>query len=116
MADFATVMLVCGDLSRSRAFYRDVLQLNSRAENLPEWVDFDLDGGATLRLHPKSELLTVRPGSIQLGFSVHDVDAFVGACAESGVPIFQDPYDEPFGRLAVISDPDGYPIQIVSTQ
>jgi hypothetical protein len=88
-ASFAVVLLVCSNLSRSRDFYRDVL-----------------------RLHPKSKLLTVRPGSVQLGFTVENVDAFVAGCASRGIPVFEDPYEEPSGRIAVIGDPDGYPIQV----
>ena len=114
MAKFWVAMLVCADLKRSRDFYRDVLGLKVRNDSEPHWVDLDLGGGATLGLHPKSELLSVRPGSLQLAFTVENVDTFVADCALLGVPIFQDPYDESFGRIAIISDPDGYPIQIVT--
>ncbi len=107
-------MLVCADLARSRTFYRDVLGLKIKADRMPQWVEFELARGASLGLHPKSDLLAVRPGSLQLGFAVKDVDRFVADCVGMGVPIFQDPYDEPFGRVAVIGDPDGYPIQISS--
>ena len=72
--------------------------------------------GNRFKTHPRTELLVVRPGSLQLGFAVDNVDAFAADCAGFGVPIFQDPYDEPFGRVAVIGDPDGYPIQIVSSK
>lgn len=115
MAQFSIAMLVCAKLERSRDFYRDVLGLKLKTDAVPDWVDFDLGGGAILGLHPKTELLAVRPGSLQLGFAVDNVDAFVAECAGKGVPIFQDPYDESFGRFAVIGDPDGYPIQIVSS-
>ncbi|HEV2261998.1 MAG TPA: VOC family protein [Candidatus Rubrimentiphilum sp.] len=114
MADFSLAMLVCSDLKRSRDFYRDVMGLKLKTDSIPDWVDFELEGGASLGLHPKTELLAVRPGSLQLGFAVEDVDEFVGRCSGRGVPIFQSPYDESFGRFAVIGDPDGYPIQIVS--
>lgn len=114
-AHFSIAMLVCADLERSRNFYRDVLGLRLKTDSAPDWVDFDLGAGATLGLHPKTEFLAVRPGSLQLGFAVDDVDEFVAGCAGKGVPVFQDPYDEPFGRFAVIGDPDGYPIQIVSS-
>jgi catechol 2,3-dioxygenase-like lactoylglutathione lyase family enzyme len=113
MTKFSVAMLVCADLRRSRDFYRDVIGLRLRNDNAPHWVDFDLGGGATLGLHPKTDLLAVRPGSLQLGFSVENVDRFVADCAAFGVPVFQDPYDESFGRVAVIGDPDGYPVQIV---
>lgn len=111
---FAVVLLVCADLDRSRTFYRDVLGLRSAGENGKGWATFELGGGARLSLHAKTELLAVRPGSLQLGFAVENVDTFVADCPQLGVPIFQDPYDEPFGRVAVIGDPDGYPIQISS--
>jgi lactoylglutathione lyase len=114
MTKFWVAMLVCADLRRSRDFYRDVLGLRLKTDQSPNWVEFDLDGGATLILHPKSELVAVRPGSLQLGFSVDNVDRFVADCAAFKVPVFQDPYDEPFGRIAIIGDPDGYPIQLMS--
>jgi catechol 2,3-dioxygenase-like lactoylglutathione lyase family enzyme len=107
-------MLVCSDLDRSRDFYRRVLGLRLVSDSAPHWVEFELGNGATLVLHPKSDLVAVRPGSLQLGFTVDNVDRFVADCAAFKTPVFQDPYDEPFGRIAIIGDPDGYPVQIMS--
>jgi lactoylglutathione lyase len=112
VAKFSVVMLVCSDLARSRDFYRDVLGLPVRQDLPRRPVRFDLGNGAVLSLHRKSDVLAVRPGSLQLGFSVDDVDRFAAECIERGVPIFQDPYDESFGRIAVVGDPDGYPVQV----
>lgn len=112
MAKFSVAMLVCSDFARSREFYRNVLQLKVLSDQAPHWIEFELSPGVSLGLHARSELLAVRPGSLQLGFSVENLDKFVADCATMGVPIFQDPYDEPLGRVAVISDPDGYPIQV----
>ncbi len=114
MTKFWVAMLVCADLERSRGFYRDVLGLKLKSGDEQQWAEFDLGNGATLVLHPKTELVAVRPGSLQLGFTVDNVDRFIADCAAFNVPVFQDPYDEPFGRIAVIGDPDGYPIQIAS--
>jgi catechol 2,3-dioxygenase-like lactoylglutathione lyase family enzyme len=111
-ATFSVVMLVCSELARSRDFYRDVMGLRLREDRSPKWMEFELTKETALRLHPKSELLAVRPGSLQLGFTVENVDAFVAECASNGIPVFEDPYDEPLGRMAVIGDPDGYPIQV----
>ncbi len=105
-------MLVCSNLDRSRDFYRNVLHLRLLSDQAPHWIEFELSAGISLGLHARSEVLAVRPGSLQLGFSVDNVDKFAADCATMGVPIFQDPYDETFGRVAVISDPDGYPIQV----
>ena len=114
MAKFSIVMLVCSDLKGSRDFYRDVLQLPVLQDLPKRPVRFSLADGAVLSLHRKSDVLAVRPGSLQLGFVVDDVDGFVRRCVERGVPLFQDPYDEPFGRIAIIGDPDGYPIQVAT--
>ncbi len=107
-------MLVCADLERSRIFYRDVLGLDVKFSDIPHRIDFELADGMVLGLHPKTEFLTVRPGSMQLSFTVENVDRFVGEARRTGVPIFQDPYDDSFGRVAIISDPDGYPMQVVT--
>ncbi len=114
MSRFTVAMLVCSDLLRSRDFYSQVLGLKLVSDRSPAWVEFELAPGITFGLHPRSELLAVRPGSLQLGFSVDNVDRFVADCASLHVPILQYPYDESFGRVAVIADPDGYPIQIGS--
>ena len=113
MSKFSVAMLVCSDLERSGDFYRDVLNLKVKSAN-ERWIDFDLGNGASLGIHQKTELLAVRPGSIQLGFTVDDVDKFLTDARLLGVPVFQDPYDDTFGRVAIIGDPDGYPVQVVS--
>ncbi len=108
-------MLVCSDLARSRNFYRTVLGLRLLKDRSPDWIEFELGkDGVALVLHPRSDLLAVRPGSLQLGFSVENAEKFVADCVALGVPILQYPYEEGGLRIAVISDPDGYPIQVAS--
>ncbi len=107
-------MLVCNDLARSRDFYRTVMGLKQLSDRSPLWIEFELAKGVTLGLHQGSDLLAVRPGSLQLGFTLDNVDKFVADCGTLSVPILQYPYNEGPTRIAVISDPDGYPIQIGS--
>ena len=114
LASLSAVMLVCGDLHRSLRFYRDILGFRVTADAAPARIDLELREGVALSLHARSGLLAVRPGSLQLGFCVENVDGFLADCRHLEVPIFQDAYDEPFGRIAVIGDPDGYPIQVAS--
>jgi catechol 2,3-dioxygenase-like lactoylglutathione lyase family enzyme len=109
-------MLVCSNLERSRDFYRVVLGLKLRTNDVPHWVDFELPGGCVLGLHPAGAALAVRPGSLQLAFYVANVDKFVTDARASGVRILQEPYDERQARIAVIADPDGYPVQIGSSR
>ncbi len=107
-------MLVCGDLERSKRFYRTILGLKLGTDAAPHWIDFDLGNGTMLGLHPASDSLTAKPGSLQLAFYVDDVDKFVTDARTAGISVLQDPHDESFGRLAVIADPDGYAIQIAT--
>jgi catechol 2,3-dioxygenase-like lactoylglutathione lyase family enzyme len=111
---FSVVMLVCNDLGRSRDFYKDVMGLKMLGDHAPHWIEFELANGVTFGLHQATDLLTVRPGSLQLGFTVDNVDKFVADCTSFSVPILQYPYHEGAMRVAVIADPDGYPIQIGS--
>src|SRR5580704_3231451 len=114
MAAFAMAMLVCSDLARSRAFYRDVLGLRIGTDAFPDWVDFEIGEGRRLGLHPDSATLLVRPGSLQLAFNVDNVDAFITDARMAGVRVLQDPYEQDHGLVAVITDPDGYVIQVFS--
>jgi predicted enzyme related to lactoylglutathione lyase len=111
MTSFAMAMLVCSNLSRSRDFYRNILSLKIATDAFPEWVDFDLGDGTRLGLHPVSDSLAVRAGSLQLGFHVENVDT---DARTAGVKVLQEPYEQSFGRVAVIADPDGYVIQVFS--
>ena len=104
-------MLISDDLQRSRDFYRDVLGLKVRNDS-PGWIDFDLGGKVVLGLHPPTEDIQVTPGSLQLGFEVADVDAYIEDARAKGARIVLEPKDESFGRLALILDPDGYTIQV----
>ena len=112
MTTFAMAMLVCSNLERSRDFYHNVLDLKIRSDDIPHWVDFDLKGGAVLGLYPANDTLPVRPGSLQLAFHVTNVGAFVTDARAAGVRILQDPFENAFGRFAVIADPDGYAVQV----
>ena len=114
MTTFSMAMLVCSNLERSRAFYRDVLGLRIGTDALPHWVDFDLGSGAKLGLHPAGEHSAVRPGSLELAFEVPSVDGFISDARLAGAKILQEPYDDRFVRVAVIADPDGYHVRIGS--
>jgi len=114
MTSFAMAMLVCRDLTASRNFYRNILGLTVGTDALPHWVDFDLGDGHLLGLHPATPTTPVRPGTLQLGFYVDNVDGFIADARVAGVSILQEPFDERFARMAVIADPDGYPVQVAT--
>jgi len=110
--DFSMLMVLCRDLTASRDFYRNVIGLRVLTDQTPHWVDFDLGDGRRLGLHPEGAGRKVTPGTVQLGFVVPNVDNFITDARLMGARILQDPFDAPFGRIAILSDPDGYAVQV----
>ena len=91
------------DMERAIAFHRDVLGLPLKFES-PFWSEFDT-GGTTLALHPITG--DHKPGEVQLGFAVPDLDAFYGARGEKGLDFTMPPTPQ-FGRtLARFRDCEG---------
>jgi len=112
ISDFSMLMALCRDLEKSRDFYRNVMGLTVTTDQVPHWVDFDLGDGRRLGLHPEGAGRKVTPGTLQLGFVVPNVDKFITDARSMGARILQEPFDAPFGRIAILADPDGYAVQV----
>lgn len=110
-------MLVVADLTRSMAFYRDLLG-GTVAYRFPEedpvFVTLALGESelgigeiAETPIHGEPQ----RPASghrIELCVYVDDVDAVVAAAEAGGVPVPLAPVSQPWGeRIAFLVDPDG---------
>ncbi len=53
-----------------------------------------------------------QPGATQFGFQVSNLQTAVDALRRCGAAILQEPEDVPWGRRAVIADPDGRPVEL----
>jgi catechol 2,3-dioxygenase-like lactoylglutathione lyase family enzyme len=122
------VNLIVRDVEASRAFYT-LLGLDFGDERDPVWAahhvsalhgdatPLDLDLDSTSFAAQWNEGWPGGSGAV-LGFKVDtraEVDALVAALAAEGVPVQQDPYDAFWGaRYAVVSDPDGNAVGIMS--
>ncbi|MDA7907947.1 VOC family protein [Akkermansiaceae bacterium] len=51
----------------------------------------------------------------RVGFSVSDVDSTIEALRETGIEIVAEPKDSPWGRRAVVRDPDGHSVELTAT-
>ena len=78
------------DLARARAFYESVLGLKP-ASVAPGGVFYAVDDGTRFLVFPSSGRAS--GGHTQLGFTVDDIDAEVGALREKGVSF--ESYDMP---------------------
>jgi lactoylglutathione lyase len=112
------LMVNVSDMSRSVAFYRDILGLPLKFES-PGWTEFET-GAATLALH----LVRARvggegqapaepvAGTCTIGFSVENLEATFRGLAARGAQFVLPPTEQANEgiRLAVCLDPDGLSI------
>lgn len=99
------------DMRQATEFYRDVLGLPVKLES-PEWTEFATEG-TTLALHATQAPAVPRQagkdpaGTVRIGFSVADLDAFHQKMRDNDVPCVQEPTVQFGARLAQYSAPDG---------
>ncbi|MEP4079034.1 VOC family protein [Haloferula sp.] len=51
----------------------------------------------------------------RVGFSVSDVDSIIVTLREAGIEIVAEPKNSPWGRRAVVRDPDGHSVELTAT-
>lgn len=108
------VVIYVADLEASCAFYR-CLGLTFVSEQHgagPAHYAAVLDG-MVLELYPrKSDRLAAQ---LRLGFQVTAVDSVVRHLQERGARVISAPKESPWGRRAVVEDPDGHSIEVVQS-
>lgn len=105
------VILLVSDMKRSVNFYRDTLGMKLK-ERSKDWTEFS-EGGTVLALHPTSKKKIKRNNSMLVGFSVSDFDDIINGLKKKKVKFYKKAKEEPFGKHAIIQDPDGHLISIV---
>jgi predicted enzyme related to lactoylglutathione lyase len=106
------VMVVVREMERSVAFYRDVLGLKPLILQ-SNWAQFDA-GNILIGLHPEGDEVKVSPTTgMSIGIYVDDMDKAVAEIRKRFGKIAIGPRPEPFGRWALVFDPDGYSVQII---
>lgn len=113
-----TVILLVSDMERSVRFYKEVLGLPVKTKTQsPDWVEF-FNRETTLSLHAIKKTTNVDRRDTKLGtgtlvgFMVSDIETTVQFLKENNVRFFKEPREEPFGKHAIIEDPDGHLISI----
>lgn len=106
----AAILLV-SNMERSIKFYSETLELPIKTRS-KEWTEF-FTNDTVLALHPAEKKSKLKTGSGALvGFEVMDLDSTVKRLKEKRVKFYKKPKDEPFGRHAIIQDPDGHLISL----
>jgi predicted enzyme related to lactoylglutathione lyase len=89
------VIKFVGEMSSAVEFYRDVLGFQLKFES-PNWTEF-VTGETTLALHPASQKNPA--GTVELGFTVPDVEKFHIDAGAKGVRFTLPPTRQDYGGL-----------------
>jgi catechol 2,3-dioxygenase-like lactoylglutathione lyase family enzyme len=105
------VILLVSNMEKSTRFYRDTLGIPVKTKS-KDWTEF-FNKDTVLALHPAKKKSRIKTGSGMLvGFEVSDLDSTVKKLKEKKVTFFKKPKEEPFGKHAIIQDPDGHLVSI----
>jgi catechol 2,3-dioxygenase-like lactoylglutathione lyase family enzyme len=106
------VILLVSNMEKSIKFYNEILELPIKAKS-KDWTEF-FNKDTVLALHPapkKKSFLRVGSGTL-VGFEVSDLNSTVEKLKQKRVKFFKKPKEEPFGKHAIVQDPDGHLISI----
>lgn len=110
------VMINVTDMDRSVQFYRDVLGIPLRFQS-PGWSEFNTPG-TTIALHIAGGAAVERKGptagSVDIGWTVPDINAVCAELRTKGVTIAMEPTRSEGDSLilAIFLDPDGCPLSL----
>jgi lactoylglutathione lyase len=105
------VILLVSNMEKSIKFYRDTLELPIKTKS-KDWTEF-FKNDTVLALHPSRKKSNLKTGSgILVGFEVSDLSSTMKMLREKKVRFFKRPKEEPFGKHAIVQDPDGHLISI----
>ncbi|HZC88253.1 MAG TPA: VOC family protein [Nitrososphaera sp.] len=105
------VILLVSNMEKSVRFYKDTLGLPVKTKS-KDWTEF-FNNNTVLALHPAKKRSNMKTGTGMLvGFEVSDLDSTVKRLKEKRVKFFKKLKEEPFGKHAIVRDPDGHLISI----
>jgi predicted enzyme related to lactoylglutathione lyase len=110
------VVIRAADLDRAERFYR-VLGLQferHRHGKGPEHLAAQpYANGYVFEIYPASAKTGPTTG-IRIGFTLDGVDSYIDGLVEAGGTIIEAPADSEWGRRAVVADPDGHRVELVT--
>src|SRR5690348_8208570 len=108
------VILLVSDMKDSINFYRDVLGMELK-EKSKGWTEFS-KGGTVLALHPvkkRKKRNIKRNKAMLVGFNVTELEVLCKDLKKKKVKFHKKLSEEPFGKHAIIKDPDGHLISLL---
>jgi lactoylglutathione lyase len=106
-----SVILIVSEMEKSLVFYKDILGLPIKSQS-EDWTEIFVKG-TVLAMQPAENKTKLKTGiSMLVGFMVSDLETNVKKLKENKVKFFKESKEEPFGKHAIIEDPDGHLISI----
>jgi len=108
------VVIRSADLQRAASFYErlGLAFTKHRHGSGPEHLACE-NGPVVFEIYARRTSRNPRP-AVRIGFRVPFVDAVVAELQQSGTNIVAMPKDSPWGRRAVVVDPDGHRVELIS--
>jgi lactoylglutathione lyase len=111
-------ILTTADMAKALGFYRDLLggrvTYQFPAEGEPGYVSVAI-GGSHLGIGLQEEPGETANDRVTFWVYAQDCDAAIAALRAAGVPVVQEPADQPWGeRMAQVLDPDGNRVLVAS--
>ncbi len=110
------VILLVSDVKKSIKFYGNVLGMELKQHPSRDWVEFAREGNTVLAIHPLKKTSKKRPikknNSMLVGFNISDIESVCEDLKKKKVKFYKKLTQEPFGKHAIIQDPDGHLISL----
>jgi lactoylglutathione lyase len=110
------VILLVSDVKKSIKFYGNVLGMEQKQHPSRDWVEFAREGNTVLAIHPLKKTSKKRPikknNSMLVGFNISDIESVCEDLKKKKVRFYKKLTQEPFGKHAIIQDPDGHLISL----
>ncbi|HZB98783.1 MAG TPA: VOC family protein [Nitrososphaeraceae archaeon] len=105
------IILLVSDMKKSLKFYRDTLGMELKKES-EDWIEFVKQGTTVLALHPTKKRKMTKTNSMLVGFNINNLESVCSELEKKEVKFYKKLTEEPFGKHAIIKDPDGHLISL----
>ena len=109
------VILLVSDMKKSIKFYSNTLGMELKRHPSKDWAEFSKEGNTVLALHPikkSKKRLIKKNNSMLVGFNISDLESVCMDLKKKKVKFYKKLSQEPFGKHAIIQDPDGHLISL----
>ena len=104
------------DLNRAEAFYEILgiaFERHRHGNGRVHLSGGPYRDGYVFEIYPKSEKAGSTKG-VRIGFSIDGVDAYIDKLVQAGGRVVEKPHDSEWGRRAVVADPDGHKVELLT--